>query len=427
MIIDDKVNIELLLKENNGNNILVYSQYVNMMIKANELNAIFKLLNKDSQNKINKYWGCLSKYVEYDSFFEKEFQKDLKNTIFDYSLISLGILEKKDEENYKTKRDSCPNSIKRILYHGSQISFISSILTDEFNYAKQPFYGMGIYFGDLIDYIYFYSGGKNLKTRRDNFGKTVSINSTFSFIASEVFYDNKKLKQINDKNLLVQNLTKPPSYEDLIKKFPDKMIEPNGIHFIRVNKKGDPLSEEDALNHKKNGEFVTNEYAITEKYQIFPIYSLTLKRNEFFILWRDPNFFRKNKFSDFLYKMKLFCTEKGKMNIYFENSIEDALKFLLKYNKVILITNIGLDLSGKKFIEIARKIFGFNLMALFFSVNKKHLDWIQKFPNCLYTESSGIYEEYITNFNEKGLKNLKEKVEKKYNISLLDFSEDFLS
>ena len=66
------------------------------------------------------------------------------------------------------------------------------------------------------------------------------------------------------------------------------------------------------------------------------------------------------------------------MNIYFENSIEDALKFLLKrkYNKVILISNIGKDLSGKKFVEIARKIFGFNLIVLFFSTNEEHLKWI---------------------------------------------------
>ena len=117
------------------------------------------------------------------------------------------------------------------------------------------------------------------------------------------------------------------------------------------------------------------------------------------------------------------------MNIYFENSMEDALKFLVKrkYNKVILITNRGLDLSGKRFVEITRKIFGFNLMVLFFSANKEHFKWIKTFPNCLYTTSSAIYEKYITNFNKKGLKNLKEKVEKEYNISLLNFSEDFLS
>jgi hypothetical protein len=117
------------------------------------------------------------------------------------------------------------------------------------------------------------------------------------------------------------------------------------------------------------------------------------------------------------------------MNIYFESSTEEALKFLQRrrYNKVILITSIGLDLSGKKFVEVARKIFGFNLIVLFFSANPKHLEWIQRFPNCLYTNSADIYEEYISKFNENGLKNLKKKVETKYNISLMEFSNDFLS
>ena len=301
-------------------------------------------------------------------------------------------------------RDLCPNMIKRILYHGSQINAIASILTDEFKYTRRAFYGMGIYFTDLIDYTSFYCGGSKFKNRRLQFGKTVPINSTFSLIASEVFYDKNKLKQIEDKNLLVPELDEFPTHKDLERKYPDKIVEPNGIHFIRVDSHGNPLKKKDFLQYKYKGGFYGNEYAITEKYQIFPIYSFTLKRNEYFVLWRDPNFFEKNKFSKFLLERKLFCTEKGNMNIYFENSIEDALKFLLrrKYNKVILISNIGLDLSGKKFVEIARKIFGFDLMVLFFSANKEHLKWIQQFPNCVYTNSSKIYEDYITNFNENG-------------------------
>jgi hypothetical protein len=121
--------------------------------------------------------------------------------------------------------------------------------------------------------------------------------------------------------------------------------------------------------------------------------------------------------------------EKANMNIYFESSTEQALKFLLRrqYNKVILITSIGLDLSGKRFVEIARKIFGFNLMVLFFSANEVHLKWIQNFENCLYTAQSNFYEEYITNFNKDGLEKLKKDVEKEYNITLMKFSENFLS
>ena len=137
------------------------------------------------------------------------------------------------------------------------------------------------------------------------------------------------------------------------------MVEPNGIHFIRVDNDGDSLSESCFLKERKKGLFLGNEYAVTEKYQILPIYSLTVKRNEYFVLWRDPNFEGENEFSDYLFERKLFCMEKAKMNIYFESCTEEALKFLLrrKYNKVIIITSIGLDLSGKRFIQIEWSLF----------------------------------------------------------------------
>ena len=177
---DKKDDLKLLLEEKNGNNILIYSQYVNMLIKSKYVNKIIKYLNKDIQNKINNYWRCLSNYEEYNSFFEKEFQKDLKNTYFDYSLISLAILENIDKEDYNTKRDSCNNVKKKILYHNSQINPISSILTDEFKYTKKAFYGMGIYFSDLIDYTSFYCGEikfseSTKKFYRSYFGKTIKL------------------------------------------------------------------------------------------------------------------------------------------------------------------------------------------------------------------------------------------------------------
>ena len=61
-------------------------------------------------------------------------------------------------------------------------------------------------------------------------------------------------------------------------------------------------------------------------------------------------------------------------------------------------------------------------MVLFFSANEVHLEWIQNFQNCLYTDQSNFYEEYITNFNKDGLEKLKKDVEKEYNITLMKFS-----
>ena len=116
------------------------------------------------------------------------------------------------------------------------------------------------------------------------------------------------------------------------------------------------------------------------------------------------------------------------MNFYFISSTEEALKLLLKKKKqkVILITSIGRDKSGKRFVEIVRKILKFDLIVLFFSNNTNHFNWIKDFSNCLYTETFKIYEDYISNYKEDALKELKKTVENKYQIKLKDFSFDFL-
>ena len=119
--------------------------------------------------------------------------------------------------------------------------------------------------------------------------------------------------------------------------------------------------------------------------------------------------------------------KESKMNAYFVGTIEKGLEIILRkrYNKIILISNIGLDLSGKKFVEVARKILGFDVMVLFFSNNQNNFEWLQKFPNALYTNMHNFYEKYITNYNIKGLNQLKKEVEKQYKIKL-KFTDDFI-
>jgi hypothetical protein len=157
-----------------------------------------------------------------------------------------------------------------------------------------------------------------------------------------------------------------------------------------------------------------------------------LRRNEYFVVFRDPNFIKKNHYSRDLKDIKLRSLKfSNKMNFYFESSTEEALKLILKKKKkgkVILITSIGRDKSGKRFVEIARRILqSDDLIVLFFSNNTNNLDWIQDFSNCLFSSEPNIYEEYISNYNDVGLKELKKKVENFHDIQLKDFSFNLLS
>ena len=149
------------------------------------------------------------------------------------------------------------------------------------------------------------------------------------------------------------------------------------------------------------------------------------RKNNVYVLFRDSNI---QNYHSYLQIYKMIAHQKANVSVFFEKSIEKALKFILKRpnDKVILITNIGLRYSGKRFIQIARKLLGFNIIILFFANNPKHIEWVKEFPNCLFGNSIQIYKEYLTNYNEEGLKKLKKEIEQLYNISLKDFTDDFL-
>ena len=421
-------DIQSNLMKQNGGNIISYSNYVSSMIKDEDIDYLMSLVDIRMQNQINKYWSILSKYEQFNQDFEVDLLIAIENSYFDYSLIGLSIYEQANKRQFLEEMNECEQTVKKYLFHGTQIDPISKILTTGFLYSRKPFYGMGIYFSDMLDYVSFYSGGDNYYNRRDNFGKILPVNSTFSCVGAEVYYNRTKLKNIYDFSLNVKELDHFPTYEEIEKKYPHLMIPKYHVHYARVEpNQGQVRNQEDIIKDKKEGRFIGTEYAITEMCQILPLYGLTFKRNEYLVIWRDPNFKGNNAFSSYLKERQLFIYKYAKLNAYFESSTEKALEIIKKkkFNKIILISSIGLDLSGKKFVEIARQILGFDVVVLFFSNNQSHFSWLQNFPNALYTNDASFYKDYILNYNEQGLLNLKNRIEQCYGINL-KFTNNFM-
>jgi hypothetical protein len=155
--------------------------------------------------------------------------------------------------------------------------------------------------------------------------------------------------------------------------------------------------------------------------QILPLFGFTLKRNEYLIIWKDSNLNEDNGYNSYLNYLKtLYLLQFSEINIYFEAYTEKALELIKRkrFNKIILISNIGLDHSGIKFAEIARKILGFNIVVLFFSNNNSHLKRITEFPNALYTNRIEFCTKYISDYKKDGLINLKKEIEAYYKIKL---------
>ena len=365
--------------------IIHFSNYLDKKIRDLNLNfdnftSLLRSILKDEQkNEIDQYVKTLNLYDEYNNFFEPQIIYDLQNCFFNYSLVSCKYVEGENLEAYKKRKMSCNNMNRKLLYHEDE----------ELKNVEN------IYFFDSIDNAIIHS--------KKNNGKIIENNENFSLVASEVFYDERKLKQFE----------KDIPYDELNKK------ESDGIFSIKIKRD----------NKKEVNDIFGNKYIISQKYQILPIYKLSLKRNEYYVLHIDPELKKKK---EYLKKLNSIQNDQNllNMNIYFKYSIEEALKFILKrrYNKVILICSIGKDKSGIRFVEIARKIlFNFDVLVLFFSEDEKLIPEIEKFKNCLYANKLDLYKEYILNYNYDGLINLKKKLEDLYNITFQQFSFDFLS
>ena len=128
-----------------------------------------------------------------------------------------------------------------------------------------------------------------------------------------------------------------------------------------------------------------------------------------------------------------YIEQYAEFNIYPCETSEEALQLVerKKYNKIILISNVGTDLGGKKFIDEARKIIGNNVIVLFLAYNKNHLEWIKKYKNALFSNDPKFYEDYLRCFSDEyyskkeKIMELKSAIENHYNVKF-NFDDSFL-
>ena len=412
---DSKKSIRDVLEKLKGSNILTYSNYVDETIDSYLINNILNLLDKKDSIKMHYLKNLLSNYNDCIKLFNKEFIQAQKESIFEFSIISLVIIEREDFEKFEEERKKCPNIAEKILYHGTSIKPASKILTGLYEKSLENYntiHGKGVYFTDILDYAWYYGGEKG---KRANFSGIPKIGDTFTIIINHIYYNMYGYKKVNDN-----------------KRTPGK----NEINFAYAGARSERLSNPD-----KN-KFYGTEYVIYELDQICPFMSAKLKRVEYCVIWRDNNFSTQpvynNKFDQifksFLKERLKYINQYSKYNIYACETSEEALKLVnrKKYNKIILISNVGTDFGGKKFIDDARKIIGNNVIALFLAYKSSHVDWIKKYENALFSNDPKFYEEYLQCFDEENdgtikynIEELVKKMEEHYKVKF-NFNERYL-
>jgi hypothetical protein len=410
---DMKKNIRDILEKMRGINIINFSRFADEIINANELKNIMNLLGKNDFIEIKNTKNRLSSYNKYIKLFDTEFEKAKKESIFEFSIISLVVMEREDFEIFERERNKCPNRVEKILYHGTSIEPISCILTGYFRKSTERCYqhGKGVYFTDFLDYCWFYGGeGSN----RANKNRIPKKGETFTLIACSIYYDQNGFRKVKD-------------YKYTPKK--------NEINFAYADCQFETLETID------NTKFVGTEYVIWELDQICPFLGAKLKRNEFCVIWRDNNFSSKpiynnefdERFKNFLKERIKYIQQMANFNIYTFDNSEEALNLIKrkKYNKIILISNVGSDYGGRTFVTNARKIIGNDVIALFLAYKESHLEWITQYKNALFSNSSKFYEDYLECFNsneyciKENILEHKEKLEKYYDVKF-NFDDQFL-
>ena len=91
-----KETIQKVLKKLLGSNIINFSNYIDEEINIFQINKLMKILNKKEFNEINDISFRLSKYNKYMKLFNEEFEKAKKESIFEFSVTSLVVIERED-------------------------------------------------------------------------------------------------------------------------------------------------------------------------------------------------------------------------------------------------------------------------------------------------------------------------------------------
>ena len=370
----------------------------------------------------------IKKNENFNNQLKNILENNYKESIFEYRITGLVVMNNDSfKKRYEEEKSKCPNCETKILFHSTHINYSSKILTTNFIVGKDNWYGMGVYFADQFDYAKYYYR-KNLydnSEANENLFTIPKLNDSFSIVVSEVYYDKSQRKQIYN-HKLHKKIDYFPTEEQLNTKFKEYTVPKNSIHFIEVDatnclviNENEEIETEEGYKKFNKKHFIGREYCITCKDQIYPLYGLNFQRVEYCIIWRDTNvnspFWKEN-----IRVNTEILQELTGFNLYIEGDTQSALKLVWKkrFNKIILITNVGKNLEGKVFVDKVRKILQFNVMVLFFTSDLNHLNWIKDYPNSLFCLDDNTLQKYVYDFNENGFENIRNNVKEFFGVEL---------
>ena len=376
----------------------------------NDFKELIDYLTKDELAK-QEYNQLLKNYEEYYNIFERDFEKALAFSIFEYQLVKIYTIDRDDYKIFKENKDKCDEVEEKLLFHGTKVEYIVSILKTFVDIERNECtkLGKGFYLSDLFEVSWRYRSSEDVD---DNIPE---IGDSFPILVCNTFYSKNNVEHC---------------YECINNK---ERIDMNHLRVAKVKADTSKVISQNELKDYKH--YIQNEYLISHKEQVLPIYAIYLRRVKYLIIWRDNNFDESNpnKYDDFNemtkfnLEMKNFAYRELNAKIYYIKTTEEALKLIdrKKYNKIIIITNGGND--GEGFIKESRKIMESESIAYVSCyIPENHIDWASQLPNTLLSDDEEIFKDFLKNTiveNEPEMIKLKEKIEDKYGKKFAKFNE----
>ena len=396
-----------------GNDIIQNTNFYEAA-KSFSMNDFEELINYISQDELTKqeYNQLLKNYEEYYNIFERYFEKALAFSIFEYQLVKIYTIDRDDYELFIKNKAECEEVEEKLLFHGTKVEYIASILKTFVDIDRNTCtkLGKGFYLSDLFEVSWRYRNSKDVDK------KIPEIGDSFPILVCNTFYSKNNVEVC---------------YKGV---YDDNLIPKNHIRIAKVKSDtSEVISEEELKDYKK---YIQNEYLISHQEQVLPIYAIYLRRVEYLIVWRDNNFDKSNPnnyedfdiMTEFNLEMQNFAYKELNARIYYVKTTEEGLKLIdrKKYNKIIISTNGGNN--GEEFIKEARKIMEGNTIAYVSCyIPENHIDWVSKLPNTLLSDDKKIFQDFLKSAiteNKLEMKELKNKIQKKYDKEFKEFNED---
>lgn len=405
-----------------------------------QLNDILDQIDfKDIQDEVkrklrrkieNTNWEFIFANQEMYNEAEESVRNSIENNEVELIITGITIIANKDHNSIKYIENGIPDKVELFLYHGSEVQNHSSIIKngfllpddipldeDEINYRREfgdgctdpGYFGKGFYATDNIFYASMYS--------KPEHKQYLKYNETGSIICCKTIFSRKYCVNLND-----HVRKKSDFYEARHIFFGNEMhpdiVENYGAHLIYVESstKFHPIginrcmTQKDDRQPKKDSYVTAFEYVFPRKVQIAPVFSISVYRPRFFVLW----FNKVVEFDQYYHQIKHSC----EFNIYCKNNLDDAVGFVdkKKRNKLKLIVSVDDVESCKEIIEKIRECHLSNFICLIFSKNLELLNLAISMENVLFTDQSKYLKKFIKiKLIKEKILNFSQKLSKCYN------------